>query len=677
MKEGGIFQFGEFQVDALARTLRRNEETVMLTRRAFEVLLYLVQNPGRVISRDELLKNVWPDTFVDENSLAQSISALRRALDEKPGDNNYIATLPGRGYQFVSPVKLTASEDLATVPYRSAADGAASGGILLTRETTRTRITQESEFPSLPAGGAALPAVEGRALQATDPRRVTNSTRRWRALWLLVPLAILLLALTWRRSAHEAKQAIPATAVKVIAVLPFSNQGAGPDLEYLRYAIANELVTDLSHVRTVTVRPFASTSRFASQPVDPVTVGKQLQATYILAGGYLLEKQNLHINLELVDVARNEPTWRDELVVSEGELVALRNQLADKTTKGLLPSIKVAGSSVMEMPTPRSERAFNLYLHSIGISHDPELNLVAIRNLEESVSIDSQYAPAWGELSMRYYLDYAYRKGGGNSLTKALDASTRESDLDPAGTGNTVVMRSELGQLSDAYDDAARLLRRRSDSSLAHFEMSYVLRYAGLLGEAEKECDAALAIDPGYWGFRSCAIPFILDGKYAEADRYMRLDENTSFVHSLRMDTDLRQGATAAATLVASEGGRDEVEPEYGQLIHIFLSHGRQSELNAVAANMENRLTSSGMPPDGEGFYRNAAVLAYCGKSEAALRILRKAIQGNYCSYPAMDHDPLLNSIRQKPEFAELRKGGEECHENFLAHRRAFDAALQ
>src|SRR6204780_1063793 len=98
MKTGRIFRFGEFQVNALTRTLRRENEIVSLNRRAFAVLLYLLQNPGRVLTREELLKNVWPDTSVDENSLAQSVSSLRRALAEKPGDNNYIATLPGRGY---------------------------------------------------------------------------------------------------------------------------------------------------------------------------------------------------------------------------------------------------------------------------------------------------------------------------------------------------------------------------------------------------------------------------------------------------------------------------------------------------------------------------------------------------------------------------------------------------
>src|SRR5271169_2744379 len=151
MKSEWIFQFGEFQVDALARTLRREEEIVTLNRRAFDVLMYLVQNPGRVLTRDELLKNVWPDTFVDENSLAQSISALRKALEEKPGDNNYIVTLPGRGYQFVSQVQVTAPEIVAIVPDAATVASHAPSGLLFQQQTIRTSvITEEKQQLSLP-----------------------------------------------------------------------------------------------------------------------------------------------------------------------------------------------------------------------------------------------------------------------------------------------------------------------------------------------------------------------------------------------------------------------------------------------------------------------------------------------------------------------------------------------
>ena len=152
MKPEGIFKFGEFQVDALARTLRRESEIVTLNRRAFDVLLYLVQNPGRVLTRDELLKNAWPDTFVDENSLAQSISALRRALEEKPGDNNYIVTLPGRGYQFVAAVQVVVPAALAVVPDAATATSHGPSGVIFQQHTIRTSvITEENEQLSLPA----------------------------------------------------------------------------------------------------------------------------------------------------------------------------------------------------------------------------------------------------------------------------------------------------------------------------------------------------------------------------------------------------------------------------------------------------------------------------------------------------------------------------------------------
>src|ERR1700689_1378747 len=138
MTPQGIYQFGKLRIDVLARTLRREAELVTLNRRAFDVLLYFVQNPGRVLTREELLKNAWPDAFVDESSLAQSISVLRRALEEKPGDNSYIVTLPGRGYQFVSPVTVFSPERLSVIPDVAPPSGNASRGLLFQERTIQT-----------------------------------------------------------------------------------------------------------------------------------------------------------------------------------------------------------------------------------------------------------------------------------------------------------------------------------------------------------------------------------------------------------------------------------------------------------------------------------------------------------------------------------------------------------
>ena len=100
-----IYRFGEFEVNPHTRTLKRKQGAVSLSRRSFDLLLFFVQNPGRILSKDELLKNIWPDSFVDENSLAKSISMLRKALDENPAESKLVLTIPGRGYQFAAPVE--------------------------------------------------------------------------------------------------------------------------------------------------------------------------------------------------------------------------------------------------------------------------------------------------------------------------------------------------------------------------------------------------------------------------------------------------------------------------------------------------------------------------------------------------------------------------------------------
>ncbi len=158
MKTGQIFQFGEYCVDPLTRTLRRNDVPLALQRRAFDVLFYLVQNPGRIVPKDELLKNVWPDTFVDENNLAQSISSLRKALGQLPNEPNYIATLPGRGYQFIAPVQVVAQETRLAAA-ESTAPATAANGFLLQQRTMTTSIVTEEVQPRSRARRRALAAA--------------------------------------------------------------------------------------------------------------------------------------------------------------------------------------------------------------------------------------------------------------------------------------------------------------------------------------------------------------------------------------------------------------------------------------------------------------------------------------------------------------------------------------
>jgi tetratricopeptide (TPR) repeat protein len=199
---------------------------------------------------------------------------------------------------------------------------------------------------------------------------------------------------------------------------------------------------------------------------------------------------------------------------------------------------------------------------------------------------------------------------------------------------------------------------------MGHHSMSYVLRSAGLLDEADRQCEAALALDPGFNGFRSCAFSSILKADYAGAQTYLRLDEHSGFGAMLRMIIALRTGNRSAALAesnAVSQGGF-----EFAELARMYLNHAPEAELRTAAAALEVEPRSARDP---ETLYVNAAVLSFSGQSGAAVRQLRKAIQGNYCSYPAMDRDPLFDPIRQLPEFAAVHQAAIQCQQNFLAHR--------
>src|ERR1700749_1709642 len=115
------YRFGPFVLDPASRLLIREEQSVPITTKVFETLVVLVENRGRVMTKDELLLKLWPDTTVEEANLAQNVSSLRRALEDNPKDHRYIATIPGRGYSFVAVVtKIAKQKNRAAEPSANA-----------------------------------------------------------------------------------------------------------------------------------------------------------------------------------------------------------------------------------------------------------------------------------------------------------------------------------------------------------------------------------------------------------------------------------------------------------------------------------------------------------------------------------------------------------------------------
>jgi tetratricopeptide (TPR) repeat protein len=216
----------------------------------------------------------------------------------------------------------------------------------------------------------------------------------------------------------------------------------------------------------------------------------------------------------------------------------------------LVPALGAGTDSAEGATHPKNEEAYDLYLRSVALPHDPQPNKEAIAMLERAVGLDPSYAPAWGTLGVRYHYDAAYSNGGEAIAQRGNAALERALALDPnfiVAAGWLIDNRVERGELTKAYKDAKALVERHPENAAAHFTLAYVLRYGGAMEESAHECDAALALDPGNFTFRSCAFTFDQLGNYTRAMDFLQLDAGSVWASNNIMREYIRDGKLAQA----------------------------------------------------------------------------------------------------------------------------------
>ena len=213
-----FYEFGEFRLDPQTRVLRRRQEVVPLTPKAFDVLWLLAERDGRVVTKDELMRSVWSDSFVEESNLTQTVFMLRKALQESP-DERYILTVQGRGYRFVAPVKEVPRIE------RKAAEGAA------------TRDPQ-----AVTPGFAAI-------VVPRDPARARSRFPKQSWIWLIAASTVVLITglIASLHGAGSGRQA-ETSGRTMLAVLPFQNLTGDPTQEYLSDGLTEEMIARLGNV---------------------------------------------------------------------------------------------------------------------------------------------------------------------------------------------------------------------------------------------------------------------------------------------------------------------------------------------------------------------------------------------------------------------------------------------
>ena len=504
--------------------------------------------------------------------------------------------------------------------------------------------------------------VRGSEIAASKGHRFSRNV-----VWLAVILGVVATAvLLWQGKRHATFSLTSANPTSV-AVLPFQNVGADKDSDFLRLALPDEIATTLSYVRSLSIRPFATTSKYASANLDLQQAGREMGVNDIVTGHYLKEGDQLEITVEAVDLKNNRVLWHETLNVPAADLVSMRGQVTSKVRQGLVPLLGVATSPGDDGTPPKSEEAYDLYLRSIAVPHDAVPNKEAIAMLERSVGLDPSYAPSWAALGLRYYYASVHYGGGQALFQRSTSAYERALALDPnllLANTQMIINRVEQGDLARAYAEAQTLLKRHPESGQAHFALSYVQRYAGLLNDSMHECETALTLNPGEYSYRSCAWGFLQLGKTDRAMDFVRLDAGSEWATFITPQILLAAGKVTEA--------KDSIRampasPQYHRdVLEACLQIRPSSELDRIAHEAETSLLEVADP---ERRFNQAAILAYCGENEIAFRLLKTAVAHNYCAYSALQSDPLLAKLRGTPGFDQLLSEAKACQQRFLGQQ--------
>jgi TolB-like protein len=507
----------------------------------------------------------------------------------------------------------------------------------------------------------------------TKKLRVTSKTfghtgGRWQ-FWLLLGTLALLVTVLAAVAAYWFKHREVANAEQrnAIAVFPLQNMNADPTVDYLRFALADELTSVLTYSRSLEVRPSSLTRKFVEPDLDPHKVGQQLHVGRLLTGHFLRQGEQLTVTLEAIDVGSDRLLWQGKAAASVNDMISLQSQLSTQVQQGLLPALGVAGGTLSSASRPKSQEAYDLYLHSLALPHDPAPNKDAISVLEHVVGEDRSYAPAWDALGQRYYFDSTYGGGGEAMFQRSTSAYERALSLDPnlvTAASNLIVNRVERGELGRADEAATDLVARRPQSADAHFALSYVLRYAGMQEKATEECNTARSLDPGNFNFRSCAWAFLELGQTDRAMDFVHLDAGSEWAAWATPYVYLASGNLAQAREAVKSVAKS---PFYHRELLVACTQAqRPADMDRIVRETEVSVMTE---PDPEAWYHVGTLLAYCGQKDASLRLLKAAVQQNYCAYSALLGDPLLKSLRKETAFDEVLTAASACQETLKEGR--------
>ena len=623
------YRFGEFVLDSRRHTLSRVDSPVLLTPRAFDVLLFLVQNPNRLVTKEELLQAVWGDTIVEEGNLAQHVSQLRKALGDNAEDPRLIVTITRRGYRFDADVSVdkgpnTASKAVAQVS---------------TAEVWQPDTRPIQELP----------------LNVAVAKTFWHS---WKAP-LVFSVALLLIGagfMSWR---HLRTVGPPKSRKIMLAVLPFENLTGDHNKEYLADGLTEETISQLGRLNPEQLGVIARTSVMGYKTKDTRLdqVGRDLSVQYVLENSLRQSGSHLRLTIQLIQVKDQTHLWSKDYDYPATDILTVQDDVAQAVAHEIRLRLTSQQQAELAQPHRVNPEAFDAYLqayHFFERNIDKDTNIAA-KYYERATQLDPSYALAWAGLS-RVHKWQAVRglipREEGYRLAReeveralALNPNLPEAhiqmgriqqevDFDWAaantsfqkalelapGNPEGVRMAARSEAVLGRFDKALPLFRGAVDLDPLNADTWQILGYTellmGRLDKAEGDLKKALELDPDLWNFHYFMSEiYTLKGNPQDALPEIELVQED--------DRRLYQYALAYHAL----GRKKEADTALNELI------GRYQAIEA---------------------YDIATIYAFRNQSDKAFEWLGRAYAQHDGGLMETKVDPLLKSVHNDPRYAGL-----------------------
>ena len=624
-----FYEFGPFRINVTERLLQRGDELVPLGPKVFDTLLILVENHGHVVEKRELMDQLWPDTFVEESSLTQNISLLRRALTSSETDRHYIETIPKRGYRFIGDV--------------SQINESAQNGLIETNGLTEISLTADTQNHQR----VMIPG-----------RRERSRTNLYLAA-IAVCVLVAVIAFGYRMKRRTAPAGL---AGKSIAVLPFKTIGANGESELLGLGMADALIIRLSRLEELTVLPTGSVFRFTEPDKDAIAIGKQLGVDAVLDGTVQRQGDVVRVTAQLIRLSDGKTVWSAKYDEIQNNIFALQDSISEQLATSLIPEISASTKQTLWVKSTANAEAYQAYLMGVNFwNRRTQENLPkAIGYLEQAVAKDPDFALAHAILADCYFLsgtdEYRIR-----SMDEALSRAELSADRalridDNLAEAHTVkaCIYMNRRQLDQAGAEFRRAIESKPTYAVAHLRYAYFLGWGLRIDEGISHMRRAQQLDPVSPVPNAALGSILLMARHY--DESIKYSQQALELEPNLMSARMNLGEAYIAKGMFQEGIQEleklqQTDDEYllGQKAYAYAAAGRKEEALKRLAGLRKLVGERGAP------YLYASIYGALGEKDKAFEWLEK-INLNRVMQANLKYDFQLDSLRKDPRFNDYLK---------------------